>query len=87
MDQTRPLFVYFRSFQTIYRIKTVDFSRIRTWMHRIEDENADHLTTTNAEPLECLATIIFTVALEPCHTSFYDCFESFYHFFIHLVKL
>ena len=26
MDQTRPLFVYFRSFQTIYRIKTVDFS-------------------------------------------------------------
>ena len=39
-------FVYFRSFQTIYKIKTVDFSRIRTQINEVEGEHADHLTTT-----------------------------------------
>ena len=39
-------FVYFRSFQTIFKIKTVDFSRIRTQIDEVEGEHADHLTTT-----------------------------------------
>ena len=39
-------FAYFQSFQTIYRIKTVDFSRIRTRIVRIGGGKADHLTTT-----------------------------------------
>ena len=42
MGHPRPLFVYFRSFQTIYRIKTVDFSRIRTRIIGVEGEHADH---------------------------------------------
>ena len=48
MGHPRPLFVYFRSFQTIYRIKTVDFSGIRTRIIGIEGEHADHLTSTIA---------------------------------------
>ena len=48
MDQTRPLFVYFRSFQTIYRIKTVDYSGIRTRIDGVEGKHSDHLTTTIA---------------------------------------
>ena len=49
MDQTRPLFVYFRSFQTIYRIKTV--GGIRTRINWAEGKHADHLTTTTAQLL------------------------------------
>ena len=45
MGQPWPLFVHFRSFQTIFRIKTVDFSGIWTWTDGIEGEHADHLTT------------------------------------------
>ena len=36
--------IHFHSFQTIYRIKTVDFSRIRTRIVGVEGEQADHLT-------------------------------------------
>ena len=49
MGQPRPLFVYFRSFQTIHRIKTVDFSGIQTRIDRAKGKNADHLTTTTAQ--------------------------------------
>ena len=41
----RPLFAYVRSFQAIYRIKTVDFIGIRTRIVGVEGEHADHLTT------------------------------------------
>ena len=41
--QSRPLFVYF---QTINRLKTVDFSGIRTRIVRVEGVHVDHLTTT-----------------------------------------
>ena len=46
MGHPRPLFDYFRSFQTIYRINTVGFSGIRTRIVGVEGEHADHLTTT-----------------------------------------
>ena len=45
----RPLLVYFGSFQTIYRIKIVDFSEIRTWIGGVEGDHADHLTTATAQ--------------------------------------
>ena len=49
MDQPRPRFVYFRSFQTqILQEKTVSVSRIRTWIVGVDGEHADHLTTTTA---------------------------------------
>ena len=48
MGHHRPLCVYFRSFQAIYRIKTVDFSGIRTQIVVVEGKHADHLTTTTA---------------------------------------
>ena len=41
-------FVYFRSFQTQYYRKTIDFSGIRTRIVGKEDEHADHLATTTA---------------------------------------
>ena len=48
MDQPRPLFAYFPSFQTpIYR-KTVVISWIRTRMVGVDGKRADHLTTTTA---------------------------------------
>ena len=40
------IFDYFRSFQTIFRIKTAYFRGIRTRIVRVEGEQADHLTTT-----------------------------------------
>ena len=49
MVQPRPLFVYFRSFQGIYWIKTVDFSGIRTRINGVEGNHADHLITTTAQ--------------------------------------
>ena len=49
MGQPRPLFVYFRSFQTqILLKKTVDFSWIRTRIVGVQREQTDHLTTTTA---------------------------------------
>ena len=63
----RPLFVYFRSFQTIYRIKTLDFIMIRTRIVRVEGEHADHLTTTTARvvsklyELGCCLNASFTI--------------------------
>ena len=53
VGQPRPLFVYFRSFQTQYYRKTIGFSRIRTRIVGVEGEHADHLTTTTA-PLKLL---------------------------------
>ena len=41
MDHIRPLSVYFRSLHIIYRIKTVDFRRIRTRIDGVEGEQAD----------------------------------------------
>ena len=41
---SRPLFVYFRSSQTIYRVKTVEFSRIRTQIVGIDGKHTDRLT-------------------------------------------
>ena len=55
MGHSRALFVYFRHFQTIYRIKTVDFSGIRTRIVRVEGEYADHFTTATA-PYYCDVT-------------------------------
>ena len=49
VGQSRPLFVYFRSFQTQYDRKTVGVSRIRTRNVGVEGEHADHLTTTTAQ--------------------------------------
>ena len=48
VGQPRPLFVYFRSFQTQYYRKTLGFSGIRTRIVGVEGEHADHLTTTSA---------------------------------------
>ena len=62
MGHPRPfLFVYFRSFQTIYRIKTVDFSGIRTQIVGVEGEHADHLTTTTAHPAQMLSCCVYNV--------------------------
>ena len=49
MGQPRPLFVYFRSFQTqILQKKTVGVSGIRTRIVWVAGKHADHLTTTPA---------------------------------------
>ena len=45
MDQSRPLFGSFGSFKQL-NIKIVDFSAIRTGIVGVENEHADHLTTT-----------------------------------------
>ena len=42
--------LYLRSFQTIFRIKTVDFSGIRTWIVAVEGDHTDDLTTSTAQP-------------------------------------
>ena len=42
MSHPRPLFVYFRSFQTINRIKTIDFSGIQTRIVGVEGSTLDH---------------------------------------------
>ena len=49
MSQPRPLFVNLHSFETIYRIKTVDLSDIGTWIDGVEGEHADHFTTTTTQ--------------------------------------
>ena len=49
MGHPRPLLVYFGTFHTIYRIKIVDFSGIRTRIVGVESEHTDHLTTTTAQ--------------------------------------
>ena len=40
--QTRPLFVFFRTFQTLFLEKTVGFSRIQTRIVGVKGEHADH---------------------------------------------
>ena len=49
-----PLFVYFRYFQTFYRIKTVDFNRIRTRIIGVNGKHAYHFTTTTAHILSAV---------------------------------
>ena len=52
MGQPRPLFVYFRSFQTqIVQKKNVVFSGIRTQIVGVEGKHVDHLTTTTTARL------------------------------------
>ena len=50
MGHPRPLFVYFRFFQTILQ-KIVNFSWIRTRIFGVEGEHAGDLTTTAAPPV------------------------------------
>ena len=50
MGQPRPLFCLFSSFSnTNFTEKTVEVSRIRTRIVRVEGEHADRLTTTTAQ--------------------------------------
>ena len=42
------IFIYFRSWKTIYWIVTVDFKGIQTPIIMVERKHADHLTTTTA---------------------------------------
>ena len=49
VGQPGLFFVYFRSFQTQYYRKTVDFNGIRTRIVGIEGKLADYLTTTTAQ--------------------------------------
>ena len=49
MGQFRPLFFYFRSFQTQIVHKIVGFSGIWTRIVGLEGEHADHLITTTAQ--------------------------------------
>ena len=51
LGHPRPLYVYFRSFQTQISQKTVDYSGIQTWIFGIEGEHTDHLTTTTTAPI------------------------------------
>ena len=50
MGHPRFLFCLFVFWQTqILQETPVGFSRIRTWIIRVEDEHADHLTTATAK--------------------------------------
>ena len=60
MCKSRPIFIYFRSFQTIYRIKTVDFSGIGTRIIGLEGKDADHFTTTTVRYKLIFMLIIIT---------------------------
>ena len=51
MGQSRPIFVYFRSFQIQFYRNNLDLSGIRTQIVRVEGEHTDHLTTTMARNL------------------------------------
>ena len=49
MDQPRPLFVYFHSFETQFFIEKIgNVSWIRIRIVRVEGEHSEHLTTTTA---------------------------------------
>ena len=62
--QSRPLFVYF---QTINRLKTVDFSGIRTRIVRVEGGHADHdpqsLSNTSERNQELSAVHIRSITI------------------------
>ena len=45
MGHSRPLFVYFSSFQAILQGKNVEFNRVQTRIVGEEGETADHLST------------------------------------------
>ena len=47
--KSRPLFVYFRSFQTNILQKIRSLGRIRTRIIEVEGDHPDHLTTTTAK--------------------------------------
>ena len=51
MGHPRPLLIYFRSFQTIYRIKPADFRGIQTRIVGEQGKHADHLTSTTISSL------------------------------------
>ena len=59
MSHSRPLFCIFRSYETNFRIETLYFSGIRTWIVIEEGEHADHLTT----PLPNFADFMFIKVL------------------------
>ena len=63
MGHLRPLLVYFHSFQTQILQKTVDVSRIRTRIIRVEHKHADHLTTTTAHLFTFLECIYHTLSV------------------------
>ena len=48
MGHTQPLFLHSCSFQTAYRIKTLNFSGIQIRNNGVEDERSDHTTTAHA---------------------------------------
>ena len=52
MGHACSLYGYFYSFKIIYRMETVDFSGIRSRNVGVEDENADHLTTSTFQHSE-----------------------------------
>ena len=64
-----PANLYFiRSFQTIDRIKTDDFSGIRPWIDRVDGKQADPLTTTTAK----LLSLYEALRTQTKHSSAYD---------------
>ena len=91
MGHFRLLFVYFRSFQTIDIIKTVDFSGIRTQILGVEGDHADRLatTTTTAHTVSLslyLPFILSFVSLSFILISlfFFD-FDGFFFFSLYLI--
>ena len=65
-----PLFDYFCSFQTIYRIKTVDLSGIRTQIIRVEGKHADHLNTTTVLKFRIFPNICLQILFNPFLNAF-----------------
>ena len=91
MGHFRLLFVYFRSFQTIDIIKTVDFSGIRTQILGVEGNHTDRLvtTTTTAHTVSLslyLPFILSFVSLSFILISlfFFD-FDGFFFFSLYLI--
>ena len=64
MGQPKPLFVYFRSFQTqIGQKKITDFSGIRTCIDEVEGKHAEHLTITSAHEYKKFIVLILQVQI------------------------
>ena len=61
MGQPRPLLFIFVLFKHKFYRKTVDVSRIRTRIVRVEVEHADHLTTTTAHFFYCSTSFFCSV--------------------------
>ena len=70
MGQPRPVFVYFRSFQTkILQKKALGFSGIRTRIVGVEGEHADHLTTTTAQNIHFIVVRRYRVVAVASNSS------------------